>query len=315
MLLGSLMISSLAAKMLATLEKRPFAAVFPYILLSVLVTGVLVSTAFWRYFRAQRGKLKTLEDDRLIFMAGISHDLRTPLTRIRLAMEMIDKKNDFLCESINRDIDECNEIINQFIDYQRFGQAMPTTCCELNQLLKEVIDAEKPVMPDRIKAENNQSDSYDRHFESECSEGECFEGECFEDRLSAEPIFIIANSLSVKRVLANMLTNAYRYGNGWLRISSGATEKFGWFQLEDNGTGITEEQAATLIHPFQQGKQSHNSQHHHHKHHQHHNRGLMNSYGLGLAIIHRIVDMHEGYLEIGNGEKGGLSIRAYFPLS
>ncbi|MEX0444670.1 ATP-binding protein [Xenorhabdus sp. SGI246] len=335
MLLGSLTVSSLAAYLLLlVLEKILFISVLSYIFISVLATVLFVSTAFWFYLRAQKQHLttiqqaiikmgkgqvvtalpesgapaiqsvirafnqmsvrvKSLEDERVIFMAGISHDLRTPLTRIRLAIEMIGGEDDFLYESINRDIEECNTIINQFINYQRSGLDAVIVRCELNQLIEDVIGAEKAVMAEKTNTENNNSAEKN-----------------IEDNLSAVPVFIMANPLSVKRVLANMFTNAHRYGNGWIRISSGATEQFGWFQIEDNGTGITQEEAEILFQPFRQGKQSYSNKLHHHNIH-HHNSGV----GLGLAIIRRIIDKHDGYLDISRSEKGGLSIRAYIPLA
>nr|3ZRV_A Chain A, HAMP, OSMOLARITY SENSOR PROTEIN ENVZ [Archaeoglobus fulgidus DSM 4304]3ZRV_B Chain B, HAMP, OSMOLARITY SENSOR PROTEIN ENVZ [Archaeoglobus fulgidus DSM 4304] len=66
-----------------------------------------------------RRSLKQLADDRTLLMAGVSHDLRTPLTRIRLATEMMSEQDGYLAESINKDIEECNAIIEQFIDYLR----------------------------------------------------------------------------------------------------------------------------------------------------------------------------------------------------
>ncbi|PHM64735.1 two-component sensor kinase EnvZ [Xenorhabdus stockiae] len=310
--LSSLMISYLSATMLARREGISFIAVFPYILISTLLSVLLVAAMCWFYLQAQRrplaaiqqaiirtgkGKiiaplpesgtsgtrsvirafnqmsvaLKSLENDRAIFIAGLSHDLRTPLTRIRLAMELIDGKNDFLCESVNHDIEECNAIISQFIDYQRAGQDTAKIRCELNQLIEEVMRAEKAAIA---------------------------------DNLSVIPVFIMADPLSVKRVLANMLTNAQRYGNGWIGISSGKTEKFGWFQVEDDGAGITKEDIDILFQPFRQGKaHSMNNRHNH------------SGVGLGLAIISRIIDMHDGYLDVGRSERGGVSIRAYIPLA
>ena len=61
--------------------------------------------------------IQALEDDRGLLMAGISHDLRTPLTRIRLSVEMMSDQDAYLAEGITGDIEECDEIISQFIDY------------------------------------------------------------------------------------------------------------------------------------------------------------------------------------------------------
>lgn len=317
--LGCLLISYLAAQLLATLEKIPFSVVFPYVFIGIFASALTVSVAFWRYLHIQKQSLKAIqkaardigkgrkvaplpevgapairsltrtlnqiavelqsqESARVVLIAGVSHDLRTPLTRIRLAIEMLEGKDDFLTESIHRDIEECNAIIDQFIDYQRSGQDVPMICCELNELLESVIEFETAIKTEQRCAAD------------------------IENNLSPRPVFVSANSLSIKRVLVNMLTNAQRYGNGWIRISSGSTEKFGWFQVEDNGKGMTKEEAATLFRPFIQGERVR---------HIYNNGGV----GLGLAIIRRIIDIHEGYIEVGESEKQGLSIRAYIPLN
>ena len=77
-----------------------------------------------RAFNHMAAGVKQLADDRTLLMAGVSHDLRTPLTRIRLATEMMSEQDGYLAESINKDIEECNAIIEQFIDYLRTGQEL-----------------------------------------------------------------------------------------------------------------------------------------------------------------------------------------------
>lgn len=95
-----------------------------------------------RAFNHMAAGVKQLADDRTLLMAGVSHDLRTPLTRIRLATEMMGEEDGYLAESINKDIEECNAIIEQFIDYLRTGQEMPMEMADLNSVLGEVIAAE-----------------------------------------------------------------------------------------------------------------------------------------------------------------------------
>lgn len=74
-----------------------------------------------RAFNQMASGVKLLADGRTLLMAGVSHDLRTPLARIRLAIEMMSVEDGYLAESINKDIKECNAIIEQFIDYLRTG--------------------------------------------------------------------------------------------------------------------------------------------------------------------------------------------------
>lgn len=221
-----------------------------------------------RAFNQMAAGVKLLADDRTLLMAGVSHDLRTPLTRIRLATEMMSEADGYLSESINKDIEECNAIIEQFIDYLRTGQEMPTESTDLNSVLGEVIAAES---------------GYERVIETDLSAGE---------------LLVDIHPLSIKRALANMVVNAARYGNGWIKVSSGTELQRAWFQVEDDGPGIKPEDLKYLLQPFVRGDSARST----------------SGTGLGLAIVQRIIDAHSGSLDIGTSERGGLRIRAYIPL-
>ncbi|ENE0775938.1 two-component system sensor histidine kinase EnvZ [Providencia stuartii] len=221
-----------------------------------------------RSFNHMAAGIKTLENDRTILMAGVSHDLRTPLTRIRLATEMMSPEDGYLAESINKDIEECDAIIGQFMDYLKTGQEMNMEFCDLNSILNEAVTAETSVT-----------------------------GE-IETALEPGSLIVNANPLAIKRAITNMIVNAYRYGNGWIKVSSGKNEDSVWFQVEDDGAGIKEEDIQRLFQPFVQGEKARS------------NKGT----GLGLAIIRRIVDAHEGSIEIHKSERGGFAIRALLPL-
>lgn len=102
--------------------------------------------------------------------------------------------------------------------------------------------------------------------------------------------------LSIKRAVANMVVNAARYGNGWIKVSSGTESHRARFQVEDDGPGIKPEQRKHLFQPFVRGDSARST----------------SGTGLGLAIVQRIIDNHNGMLEIGTSERGGLSIRARY---
>ncbi|MEA9390906.1 two-component system sensor histidine kinase EnvZ [Acerihabitans sp. TG2] len=221
-----------------------------------------------RAFNQMTSGVKMLADDRTLLMAGVSHDLRTPLTRIRLATEMMNREDGYLAESINKDIEECNAIIEQFIDYLRTGQEMQTEMADLNGILAEVVAAES---------------GYERIIET---------------AMCDEELIVNVNPLSIKRALANMVVNAARYGNGWIRVHSGQQADRVWFEVEDDGPGIEPSQLNYLLQPFVRGDSARST----------------SGTGLGLAIVQRIIDAHNGTLEIGRSERGGLRIRAYLPL-
>ena len=81
------------------------------------VQGAQEIRSVTRAFNQMSKGIQELEEDRALLMAGISHDLRTPLTRIRLATEMMSPEDSYLAEGIISDTEECNEIISQFMDY------------------------------------------------------------------------------------------------------------------------------------------------------------------------------------------------------
>ena len=116
--------------------------------------------------------------------------------------------------------------------------------------------------------------------------------------LQAGEIQVRMHPLSIKRAVANMVVNAARYGNGWIKVSSGSELNHAWFQVEDDGPGIKPEQRKHLFQPFVRGDSARST----------------SGTGLGLAIVQRIIDNHNGLLEIGTSERGGLSIRAWLPV-
>ena len=168
--------------------------------------------------------IKQLEDDRNLLMAGISHDLRTPLTRIRLASEMMSELDDFLKEGIENDIDDMNNIIDQFIDYIRHDSKDKAELGDLNILVEEVVNAETPV------------DRNIQFIASECPK-------------------IPLRYIAVKRALANLIQNAIRYTEGDIEVFTGHDREKGcaYFVVSDHGAGIPDKDIERLFQPFTQG--------------------------------------------------------------
>ncbi len=168
--------------------------------------------------------IKQLEDDRNLLMAGISHDLRTPLTRIRLASEMMSEQDEFLKDGIENDIDDMNNIIDQFIDYIRHDSKDKAVLGDLNVLVEEVVNVEIPA-----------------HRNMHLITGECPK--------------IPLRHVAVKRALANLIQNALRYTEGDIEIFTGVDKRQGcaYFIVSDQGEGIPETDIERLFQPFTQG--------------------------------------------------------------
>lgn len=166
--------------------------------------------------------IKQLENDRNLLMAGISHDLRTPLTRIRLASEMMSDLDEFLKEGIENDIDDMNNIIDQFIDYLRQGSKDKSELGDLNLLVEEVLNVETPA---------NRHITFTPH---DCPD---------------VPLRYVA----MKRVLANLIQNALRYSQGNIEVITGHEKDYVYLIVSDEGEGIPEADIEHLFQPFTQG--------------------------------------------------------------
>ncbi|MCQ9084907.1 two-component system sensor histidine kinase EnvZ [Vibrio harveyi] len=222
-----------------------------------------------RAFNQMSKGIQELEEDRALLMAGISHDLRTPLTRIRLATEMMSPEDSYLAEGIISDTEECNEIISQFMDYLKPVNKESFEQVDINTITSDVATSEG---------------GYEVEIETD---------------LNLTMPTAKGSPIAIKRAVSNLVVNALRYGNGWVKISTGVTadKQLVWVCVEDNGPGIEQSQIARLFEPFTRGDTARGSE----------------GTGLGLAIVKRIVSQHSGSVVVRNRSEGGLSAQISFP--
>jgi two-component system osmolarity sensor histidine kinase EnvZ len=215
--------------------------------------------------------IRQLETDRALMTAGISHDLRTPLTRIRLASEMLPEDQAWVKDGIEHDIEDMNAIIDQFIDYARQDQQEATENVDLNDVIKDLIRG--------------------RILES---------GHAIELQQAQLPNAKL-RVVGIKRVLDNLIENAFRYGSENICIITNVDHQSKSLicNIRDYGKGIPESDIPTLLAPFSQGDKA---------------RGSVGS-GLGLAITKRIVESHGGQMMFTNHASGGLSAGFSLPYS
>ncbi len=186
--------------------------------------GTTEIVAVTRAFNHMSKGIKQLEDDRNLLMAGISHDLRTPLTRIRLATEMISQHDEFLKDGIEGDIDDMNTIIDQFIDYIRHDSKDKAELDDINALIEEVVQSESILEREII--------------------------------FTAEPLpKIPLRYVAMKRALANLIQNALRYSSGKITVTTSYDKRQQevCFCVCDEGPGIPEVDIERLFQPFTQG--------------------------------------------------------------
>ncbi|MBO1256823.1 two-component system sensor histidine kinase EnvZ [Alteromonas sp. 5E99-2] len=231
--------------------------------------GTTESILVTRAFNSMNKGIQQLEHDRTLMTAGISHDLRTPLTRIRLASEMLPDDQEWIRDGIIHDIEDMNAIIDQCINYARVDQHTEVEKANLNSLINDIVQARK------LEANH-------------------------EIELDLKPLpLTLLRKVAIKRVLDNLVENAFKYGSDKITVRSyfDETESTLVCEVRDFGDGIKEESLDAMFMPFAQGDAA---------------RGGAGS-GLGLAITKRIIDKHNGKIKLLNHAEKGLVARVTLP--
>jgi two-component system, OmpR family, osmolarity sensor histidine kinase EnvZ len=178
-------------------------------------------------FNRMAEQLSKIEQDRVIMLAGISHDLRTPLARLRLETEMSVTDNDARAHMV-ADISQLDAIIDKFLDYARPEPAELATVS-----LNAVVDAAMYGL-----------------------------GELEDIRITVEipdTVYVLADEIELLRVISNLLENARRYGKtpetGIALIDIAAKTRDQWvlIKVRDHGMGVSKESLPKLTRPFFRG--------------------------------------------------------------
>jgi two-component system osmolarity sensor histidine kinase EnvZ len=174
-----------------------------------------------RAFNEMAADLKRLDEERALLLAGVSHDLRTPLSRIRLGLEMIaDKGQDELKQGIERDIEDIDAAIGQFLDFARLTDSEPVTADgDLNALVRSV--AERYVRLNRNVT------------------------------MDLRPIPPLPlRPLAMQRLIQNITENALRHGGGAAEVVTGYTDSSAYIEVLDRGPGSPESETDQMLQPF-----------------------------------------------------------------
>lgn len=163
-------------------------------------------------FLRMRRRLKRHLEQRTLMLAGVSHDLRTPLTRLKLQLAMQEDTED--TRAARRDVDEMDAMLTGYLDFARgMGKEKPQTVQLVDFIARAVRGRPLTVAP-------------------------------FENReISIRPLML-------KRCLENLISNALKYGDK-CTLAIEQTAEFIFIAVEDDGPGIPEGQRQTVFKAFQ----------------------------------------------------------------
>ncbi|HAF43470.1 MAG TPA: two-component sensor histidine kinase [Gallionellaceae bacterium] len=184
-------------------------------------TGIKELSGLATTFNQMAVQVRELLANRTTMLAGISHDLRTPLARMRLAIEMLPEGTDQkLVARLQHDVDEMNQLIGEFLALSRDLQKETPQQTDIDELLQELA--------------NNAGEAGARVEFEPVGNAPCNVG-----------------ALSLRRVLTNLISNAVRYGdNGTVTITREIGEKEIVIRVMDRGPGIPVQELENVFHPF-----------------------------------------------------------------
>jgi two-component system osmolarity sensor histidine kinase EnvZ len=226
-------------------------------------------------FNHMSADLQRLEEDRSLLLAGISHDLRTPLTRLRMETEL-SVSDDEARTGMEADIAEMDRTIGQFLDFARPGQdATPTEPTDLAALLDDIAAR----YGERVR----------RTASADFSVG-----------AAGTAVTAEVRPQTLRRAIINLIENALRHSGSAASVELTLTNEGQEIIIGilDRGPGIAPAEVERLKQPFTRGETA---------------RTGAGGAGLGLAIVDRITRAQGGRLELLPREGGGLAARICLP--
>lgn len=238
-------------------------------------------------FNKLMDKMNTLEASRQEFVSNVSHELKTPITSIKvLADSLIEGENvpveiyrEFM-EDITKEVDREDKIINDLLSLvkldKRAGSLMNISSVDINAMVEDILKRVRPI------ADKNKVELI---FES------------------IRPVTAQIDEIKMSLAIMNVIENAIKYNreNGWVRVTLDADHQFFTILVADSGIGIPEESQAHIFERFYRVDKSHSRE--------------IGGTGLGLAITRSTIMMHDGAIKVESSEGVGTTFTIKVPLT
>ncbi|MBA4698166.1 MAG: HAMP domain-containing protein [Ruminococcus sp.] len=241
-----------------------------------------LSEAFNKMLR----RLKQLDESREEFVSNVSHELKTPLTSMKvLADSLLAQENvpielyqEFMGD-IAKEIDRENDIITDLltlVKMDKTAQDMNIKTVNINELMELILKRLKPI------AENKNVELVLESF---------------------RPVSAEVDEVKLTLAFSNLVENAIKYNHedGWVHVSLNADHKYFYVKVADSGIGIPESDQVHIFERFYRVDKSHSRE--------------IGGTGLGLAIARNAVIIHRGSIKVYSSEGEGTTFTVRIPLT
>ena len=237
-------------------------------------------------FNKMLSRMKTLDESRSEFVSNVSHELKTPMTSMKvLADSLVGQEGvpeelyqEFM-RDITAEIDRENRIITDLLSLVKMDKKtadLSIQHMDINHLLEEILKRLRPIADKR---------SIDLILDS------------------FRPVEADVDEIKFTSAISNLVENAIKYNvdDGWVRVSIDADHKYFYVTVADSGMGIPEESLDRIFERFYRVDKSHSRE--------------IGGTGLGLAITRSTIAMHHGVIKVFSREGEGTTFSIRIPLS
>lgn len=237
-------------------------------------------------FNQLMARMKVLDDSRQEFVSNVSHELKTPLTSVKVLADSLNTQEDvpvelykeFMSDIVN-EIDRENKIINDLLSLVKLDKTaseLNIESVDINKLMESIFKRLMPLAKEQ---------GIDLIFESQ------------------RQVIAEVDEVKLSLAITNLIENGIKYNReeGWVKVTLDADHQFFTFEVADSGLGIEEEAQKHIFERFYRVDKSHSRE--------------IGGTGLGLAITRSTILMHRGSIKVSSVPEEGTVFTVKVPLS
>lgn len=231
-------------------------------------------------------KSNSLDESRQEFVSNVSHELKTPITSIKVLADSLNMQPDVPVElykefmqDITKEIDRESKIIEDLLAIVKMDKSVGTlsiTSVNVNELIEMVLKRLTPL------AEKKDIEILFESF---------------------RPVVAEIDEVKITQVVSNLVENAIKYNTngGWVHVSLNADYQYLYIRVEDSGIGIPQQSQDMVFDRFYRVDKARSRE--------------TGGTGLGLAIVQQIVVLHHGTIKLYSEEGNGTTFTVRIPLN